>query len=85
LPSLSKLSPLAKVFGIPYIPVVPTLLPMPTKVTLRFGEPIVFDSNPDEPDSEVHRKVELVRNAIRSELETGLRARGERIFTGVGI
>jgi 1-acyl-sn-glycerol-3-phosphate acyltransferase len=85
LPSISKLSPLAKAIGIPYIPVVPTLLPLPTKVTIRFGEPIIFDSNPDEPDAEVYRKVETVKNAIRSELEAGLKARGERIFTGAGI
>jgi 1-acyl-sn-glycerol-3-phosphate acyltransferase len=85
LPSLSKLSPLAKSLGIPYIPVVPTLLPLPTKVTIRFGEPILFDSNPDEPDAEVYAKVELVRTAIRTELETGLKARGERIFTGSGV
>jgi 1-acyl-sn-glycerol-3-phosphate acyltransferase len=85
LPSLSKLSPLAKSLGIPYIPVIPTFLPLPTKVTLRFGEPIVFDGNPDEPDSEVHAKVEIVRNAIRAELDAGLKARGENIFTGVGI
>ena len=85
LPSISKLSPLAKTLGIPYIPVVPTLLPLPTKVTIRFGEPIVFDANPDETDAEVYRKVETVRNAIRAELEAGLKARGERIFTGAGI
>lgn len=84
LPSLSKLSPLAKLVGAPYLPVIPTLLPLPTKVTLRFGEPILFDANPDEPDADVYRKVELVKNAIRAELEVGLKARGERIFTGAG-
>jgi hypothetical protein len=63
---------------------VPTLLPLPTKVTIRYGEPIRFEGNPDEPDSEIHPKVEKVRNAIRTELETGLRARGERLFTGAG-
>lgn len=85
LPSLSKLAPLAKMLGIPYIPVLPTVVPLPTKVTIRFGEPILFDSNPDEPDAEVYRKVEIVKNAIRTELETGLKIRGERIFTGAGL
>lgn len=85
LPSLSKLSPLAKLVGAPYIPVVPTVLPLPTKISIRFGEPIVFDANPDEPDVEVYRKVETVRTAIRTELETGLKLRGERIFTGAGV
>lgn len=86
LPSLSKLSPLAKKMGIPFIPVIATgPIPLPTKVTLRFGKPIIFDGNPDEPDSEVRKKVDAVKDAIRAELETGLEARGERIFTGVGI
>jgi 1-acyl-sn-glycerol-3-phosphate acyltransferase len=85
LPSLSKLSPLAKLLGIPYIPVLPSLVPLPTKVTLRFGDPILFEGNSDESDAEIHRKVEIVRTAIRSELEIGLKARGERIFTGAGV
>ncbi len=86
LPSLSRLSPLARALGIPYIPVLATgPLPLPTKVTLRFGTPIHFKGNPDEADSEIQLKVEAVRNAIRTELEAGLAARGERIFTGAGI
>lgn len=86
LPSLNKLSPLAKKMGIPFIPVIPTgPIPLPTKVTLRFGKPIHFDGNPDEPDSEVRKKVDSVKDAIRTELKAGLEARGERIFTGVGI
>jgi 1-acyl-sn-glycerol-3-phosphate acyltransferase len=85
LPSLSKLSSVAKPFGLPYLPVLATgPLPLPTKVTIRFGEPLRFDGNHDEPDSEVYHKVESVRNAIRTELEAGLQARGERIFTGSG-
>jgi 1-acyl-sn-glycerol-3-phosphate acyltransferase len=85
LPSLSRLDPIAKPLGIPYLPVLPTLLPLPTKITIRFGEPIAFEGGPDEPDSEVYRKVEQVKNAIRSELDLGLKARGENIFTGAGI
>lgn len=85
LPSLSKLEPLSKALGIPYIPVLPTPFPLPTKVTIRFGEPILFEGNPDEPDAETHQKVEKVKNAIRAELDEGLKARGEKIFTGAGI
>ena len=86
LPSLSKLGPLAKKLGIPYIPLIATgPVPLPTKVTLRFGKPILFDGNHDEPDSEVRKKVEIVKSAIRAELAIGLEARGERIFTGAGL
>lgn len=86
LPSLSKLSPLAKRLGIPYIPLIFTgPFPLPTKVTIRYGKPIVFEGNADEPDSEIYKKVEFVKDAIRAELRAGLDARGEKIFTGVGI
>ncbi len=86
LPSLSRLGPLAKTLGIPYLPVLPTgPIPLPTKVTLRFGEPILFTGNADEPDSEIQRKVETIREALRAQIEAGLAARGERIFTGAGI
>lgn len=86
LPSLSKLSPLAKKLGIPFIPIIPTgPFPLPTKVTIRFGKPILFEGNPDEPDSEIRKKVEIVKDAIRAELKVGLEARAEKIFTGVGI
>lgn len=85
LPSLSRLDPLARTLGIPYLPLLTTLFPFPTKVTLRFGEPIFFDASSDESDVEIYKKVECVRNAIRTELEFGLQARGERIFTGAGL
>lgn len=86
LPSLSKLTKIARPFGIPYLPLLATgPIPLPTKVTIRFGEPILFDGNADAPDSEIYQKVEVVRNAIRNELEIGLKARGERIFTGSGV
>ncbi len=86
LPSISKLMPLAKKMGIPYLPVIATgLIPLPTKVTIRYGKPILFEGNPDEPDSEVKKKVELVKDSINAEILMGLKARGEKIFTGVGI
>jgi 1-acyl-sn-glycerol-3-phosphate acyltransferase len=85
IPSLSRLGPIAKALGMPYIPVTPIPVPLPTRITLRFGEPIVFEGNPDEPDAETHARVEKVRNAIRAELEAGLLARGEKIFTGAGV
>ena len=47
-PVLGKITSLAEPLGIPYIPITPTfpllgplgLLPVPTKWTIRFGEPI---------------------------------------------
>lgn len=86
LPSLSKLGPVARKLGIPFIPFIPTgPLPLPTKVTIRYGKPILFEGNPDEPDSEIRKKVEIVKAAISAELNAGLEARGEKLFTGVAI
>jgi len=86
LPSISDLNPFAKKMGIPYIPIIPTgLIPLPTKVTLRFADPISFQADPDCSDAEVEKMVEQVKNAIRLEIELGLKARGEKIFTGAGI
>jgi 1-acyl-sn-glycerol-3-phosphate acyltransferase len=83
LPSISGLAPLAKSLGIPYIPVVPTgPIPLPTKVTIRYGAPLLLSGDPDAPDSEVERLVEQVKNALRFEIEAGLKIRGEKIFTG---
>ncbi|MBC7386793.1 MAG: acyltransferase family protein [Cryobacterium sp.] len=86
LPSISKLTGIAKKIGVPYLPVLPIgPFPLPTKVTIRFGKPLHFSGTNDETDAEVYTKVEIVKNAIRAEIEIGLAARGERIFTGKGL
>jgi 1-acyl-sn-glycerol-3-phosphate acyltransferase len=86
LPSISDLNPFAKKMGIPYLPIIPTgLIPLPTKVTLRYADPITFDADPDCSDAEVEKMVEQVKNAIRLEIEIGLKARGEKIFTGAAL
>ena len=86
LPSLTALLPLAKRLGIPYIPIIPTgLIPLPTKVSIRFGAPLKFDTDPNASDAEIEALVDRVKFAVRQELETGLEKRGERIFTGSGV
>ena len=83
LPSVSSLAPLAKSIGIPYIPVIPTgPIPLPTKVTIRYGAPVILSGDPDAPDSEIEKLVEQVKTALRFEIEEGLKIRGEKIFTG---
>ncbi len=84
LPSISKLSKLSKRVGAPYLPLIPTgYLPLPTKVTLRFGQPLRFDAPADASDSAIEQLVDQVKFSIQKELDEGLRIRGERIFTGV--
>ncbi|MFF4380519.1 lysophospholipid acyltransferase family protein [Kitasatospora sp. NPDC001547] len=55
-PMIGNVKTLARLLGLPYVPVTPTfpwlgplgMLPLPTKWTIRFGEPIATDSYPAE-------------------------------------
>jgi 1-acyl-sn-glycerol-3-phosphate acyltransferase len=74
---------LARLLGTPYFPVSPLLpllgpfayLPMPTKFHIRFGEPMRFEGPSDDEDSEIDKKVGLVKAAITGLLEEDLRTR----------
>ncbi len=87
-PGIFNFKRLAKLVGAPYLPVTPFfpllgaigMVPLPTQVTLRFGEPIHFDNDPDAPDVEVDGLVERVKSALQQEIDTGLAERGEQIF-----
>lgn len=86
-PGLTHLERLAKLLGLPYLPVTPIfpllgplgLLPLPTQVTLSFGEPFRFDTNPDAPDSEILPLVEAVKSAINKQIQTELNERSAPI------
>lgn len=74
---------LARVLGMPYFPVSPWLpvlgplayLPMPVKFHIRFGEPLRFDGPSDDEDAAIDKKVDVVKDAIRREIEIGLAGR----------
>jgi len=82
-PSIYNVSWLAKLMGIPYVPVTPFwpflgllgALPLPVKIDLYYGEPIRFDADPDAPDDEVREMVDQVKAAISSMIEEGLARR----------
>jgi 1-acyl-sn-glycerol-3-phosphate acyltransferase len=85
-PLLARVEYLAKVVGIPYLPVTPTfpllgpvgLLPAPTKWKIYFGEPIHFDgygSGATEDEILVGRLAERVRGEIQSMLDRALAER----------
>lgn len=73
MPSLANLSPLAKLLGVPYIPVGP-LLPLPARVYLNFGEPMYFEGDCGN-ETEVAERVEAVKDRIRELIDTGLKQR----------
>lgn len=85
-PALFKLDALAKLLGLPYLPITPTwpwlgllgVLPFPTKWRIRFGEPIAVDDYPaEEADDflEVRALTERVRNTIQQMIDEMLAER----------
>jgi len=93
-PAISELRPLAKMLGVPYLPVTPFfpffgplgMLPLPCKVTLRFGKPITFAETTCEglSESRIFELAEQVKQALQAELSIGLDKRQDMIFTGAG-
>lgn len=73
MPSLGNFSPLAKLLGVPYIPLSPPF-PLPAKMILNFGEPLVFGDDATKED-EVIANVEVVKDAIRGLIDKGLSQR----------
>lgn len=73
MPAIANIAPLAKLLGIPYLPVAP-LVPLPARVYLNFGEPMIFKGNVDN-EEEVTARVESVKSEIRKLIEAGLKER----------
>lgn len=85
-PILYKSSLLAKPLGIPYVPVTPTLpilgplglIPLPSKWSIYFGEPIDFSQyGPATLKNElkIHKLSEMVRQKIQGMVTAGLKKR----------
>ncbi len=79
-PSIADFKPLARLLRMPAFPVMPQvffgmLAPLPTKYRLYFGEPFLFEGDPDDDDSKIEEKVWLVKSTIQSMVNRGLRER----------
>ena len=89
-PSVYNFEALAKLVGAPYLPITPFfplfgvlgLIPLPSKVTIRFGKPIYFEGDANESEEEIRIKVQEVKDVLQAEINEGLKKRGEHIFTG---
>jgi len=81
--SLSRLEPIAKLLGTPYVPLSPTILPLPlpAKVHITFGEPLVFEGRGDEDDETVHAMVAEGERRVADLIARGLSKR-RGIFFG---
>lgn len=74
MPSLANIAPLAKLLGLPYFPLTPSYLPLPTRVRLNFGEPLRFDG-PVDDEAQVQSHVQQVRDVIDGLVKQGLEQR----------
>jgi 1-acyl-sn-glycerol-3-phosphate acyltransferase len=81
-PAVFNLKRVAKLVGIPALPVTPFallpligMLPLPTKYRIQFGEPMYFTGDPDDDDAVIGEKVWLVRSTIQNMVNHGIRAR----------
>jgi 1-acyl-sn-glycerol-3-phosphate acyltransferase len=83
LPAIYNAEKLGRLLGSPALPVTPTFpllglaggVPLPVKYHLYFGEPLHFEGAPDDEDRIIRAHVEVVRDAIRELLATGLQER----------
>lgn len=76
-PALMDVKPLAKLLGMPYLPLTPTLLPLPlpARCSILFGEPLRFPGTGAEEDSEIAAHVEVVKSKIAELIARGLAER----------
>lgn len=87
-PLLGKWQWPARLFGLPYLPVTPTfpwlgilgLLPLPTKWTIRFGEPLVAARGDGGDPLLVDRLGAAVRERIQDMIDEALQARRALFF-----
>ncbi len=76
-PAVANLAPVAKLLGMPALPVTPLglPLPLPARYHLHFGEPLRFEGSPDDDEAEIDGKVREVRATIQAMLNRGLKQR----------
>ena len=82
-PGLANFPRIGRLFGAPALPITlgfPWLgplgmLPMPVKYHMYFGEPMVFEGDPDDEDARVQELVDRVKAVIEAGFERGLRER----------
>ena len=73
IPTIMNLYKVAKLFGAPYIPVTPWLVPLPRRVPLRilYGEPVRLHGSPTDEDAAIEALVESVKQRIAALIAAG--------------
>ena len=81
-PALWNLEKVAKLLGVPALPITPTTmipilgwLPYPTKYRIHFGRPMRFAGDPEDDDTVIGDMVAQVKGSIAELIEVGLAQR----------
>jgi 1-acyl-sn-glycerol-3-phosphate acyltransferase len=82
IPTVFNAYTLGRLLGVPYVPLTPYLLPVPLPVRLEihYGEPLVFRGTGDEEDHVIEGYVAKVKERIAGLIERG---RAERQHRGL--
>ncbi|MFO0593789.1 MAG: 1-acyl-sn-glycerol-3-phosphate acyltransferase [Myxococcaceae bacterium] len=77
VPTVMNSRTLGKLMGVPYVPITPygIAAPLPTKLVVHYGKPMVFPGNGDEEDSVIKGWVDQVKAQIATLIES---ARADR-------
>ena len=73
IPTIHNSTALGKLFGAPYVPITPygVAVPLPVKLEVEYGEPMVFEGSGAEGDEVIGGYVEQVRTKIGEMMESG--------------
>lgn len=73
IPTVVNAYELGKLLGVPYVPITPYLLPipLPVRVAIHYGEPMVFEGTGNEEDELIARHVDAVKAEIAKLIERG--------------
>jgi 1-acyl-sn-glycerol-3-phosphate acyltransferase len=81
VPTVMNSRTLGKLMGVPYVPITPYGLaaPLPAKLVVHYGKPLVFEGTGDEEDSVIKGYVDEVKARIAELIEAArVDRRGER-------
>ncbi|HKE19658.1 MAG TPA: lysophospholipid acyltransferase family protein [Kofleriaceae bacterium] len=84
IPTVVNLVRLGQLFGMPYIPLTPWLLPVPRRVALEiyYDEPIALEGTGNEEDEVIIDHVDRIKSRISALIDSGVsirRGRGEAV------
>lgn len=91
-PLLYKIKPFAKALGLPFVPVTPTFpwlgplgaVPLPSRWRIEVGEPVSelddYDAAAAADPTVVNQLNERVRSRLQAMLDSGVAARGPRVY-----